>query len=85
MLLCLAFSAFSQRRIQGSVHATVGLPLAYANVLLLNAKDSSLVEGAVVNETGLYTFEGLRPRYYLIAARKIEQCNCFPLQIPLLE
>lgn len=68
-LLCLTVSAFSQQMIQGRVQSAEGQPLAYANVLLLTVKDSSLVKGAVVNESGFYTFEGLRPGYYLIAVQ----------------
>lgn len=69
ILLCFALSANGQLIIQGSVQAADGQPLAYANVLLLNPNDSSLVKGAVVKESGIYTFEELKPGYYLIAAR----------------
>lgn len=70
-LLFLAISAYGQQVIKGKVQATDGQPLAYANVLLLNPSDSSLVKGAVVNESGFYTFEGLRPGYFLIAAQMV--------------
>ncbi|MGV3585830.1 MAG: outer membrane beta-barrel protein [Adhaeribacter sp.] len=67
-LLLLTFSAYGQLIIKGSVQATDGQPLAYANALLLNPSDSSLVKGAVVNEAGFYIFEQVRPGYYLVAA-----------------
>src|SRR5688500_2947566 len=71
VLLCLAVSAYGQVIVKGSVQSADGQPLAYANVLLLNPSDSSLVKGAVVDESGFYTFEGLRPGYFLIAAQMI--------------
>jgi hypothetical protein len=77
VLFCFAISAYGQPIIKGSVQSADGQPLAYANVLLLNPNDSSLVKGAVVNESGLYTFEGLKPGYYLIAARMMGYCTSY--------
>jgi outer membrane receptor protein involved in Fe transport len=70
-LLCLAISVFGQQKIQGRVQSAEGQPLVYANVLLLNVKDSSLVTGAIVNESGFYTLEGFMPGDYLVAARMV--------------
>ncbi|KAA5548255.1 outer membrane beta-barrel protein [Adhaeribacter rhizoryzae] len=70
-LIFLSISAYGQIIIKGSVQATDGQPLAYANALLLNPNDSSLVKGAVVNASGYYTFEQVSPGYYLIAASMV--------------
>jgi hypothetical protein len=45
-----------------------GKPLPFANVLLLSAKDSSLVKGMVTNEVGLYTLENIPQGRYLVMA-----------------
>ncbi|GAA4397995.1 outer membrane beta-barrel family protein [Nibrella viscosa] len=68
-LLFLAATAYAQQTVTGSVRSADGRPLAYANVLLLHAKDSSLAKGAVVNDNGSYAFEQLTPGSYLIAIR----------------
>ncbi len=41
---------------------------SFANVLLLNARDSSLVKGAVSSESGVFYFENLAVGRYLLAA-----------------
>jgi hypothetical protein len=41
-------------------------PVAYANVLLLNASDSSLVKGTISNEGGDYAITNVEPGAYLI-------------------
>jgi outer membrane receptor protein involved in Fe transport len=76
-LLCIFSLAFSQHIIEGNVQSAEGQPLAFANVLLLNIQDSSLIKGAVVNESGLYTFEGLKPGSYLIAVRMVGYRTCY--------
>ena len=43
-------------------------PIAFANVLLLKAADSSLVAGTVSDETGFAEFESLVPEIYIIKA-----------------
>jgi len=62
---------FAQNSIKGKVQSTDGQPLPFANVLLLNVKDSSLVKGAVANDVGMYAFEQLKPNRYLITATTV--------------
>lgn len=40
--------------------------MAFANVLLLNSRDSTLVKGAVSDEKGAYIIENVRPGTYLL-------------------
>jgi hypothetical protein len=46
-------------------------PLAYANVLLLHAKDSSLVKGAVSDEAGQFSIEAVAAGQYLLSSRML--------------
>lgn len=69
------FCVSLQSRAQGSVHGAVvdddGLPLADANVLLLNVRDSSLVKGSISSKHGLYAFDGITAGRYLIASSHV--------------
>jgi hypothetical protein len=82
LVLCSAFLfvsnfGFAQRNITGKTQSADGQPLAFANILLLNAKDSSVVKGAVANEAGLFSFEGIRPNYYLVVTSRIGYQNTY--------
>lgn len=68
-LLCLSYSlqTYSQSRISGKVESE-GKPLSFANVLLLSAKDSSLVKGMITTEEGIYQMNGVKPGDYLLLA-----------------
>jgi hypothetical protein len=56
----------AQTKIYGKITDTSGKPVLYANVLLLNAKDSVLVKGTLTNESGRFTFENITKGKYLI-------------------
>jgi hypothetical protein len=60
-----------QQTISGTVQEADTRPLAFANVLLLNSRDSSLVKGAASDEKGHYTLENIRPGHYLLAATMV--------------
>ena len=55
-LFCLALSVFAQQK--GSISGTITVEKAqkkeFINILLLRAKDSSLVKGTVSNEAGFF-------------------------------
>ena len=70
-LLLLTTSVIAQPTVTGNVQSTDGQSLAYAHVLLLNAKDSSLAKGAVTDPSGVYTFEQLRPGRYQVLVSMI--------------
>lgn len=64
-LMCL-IQVQAQNQIQGAVIDEKGLPLAYANVLLFAATDSSLIKGQVTTEEGTYLLDDLNHGNYFI-------------------
>jgi hypothetical protein len=67
----LALEAFTQSQIRGKVQESDGKPLPFANVLLVNAKDSTLVKGMVSSEAGLYSLDRVGVGEYRIAATMV--------------
>jgi len=67
----LGLTAFGQTHLSGSVLDAAGQPLADASVLLLNARDSSLVKGAVGDGLGHYAFENVRAGRYRLSASRV--------------
>jgi hypothetical protein len=59
--------AYCQLHISGQVQEKEGEVLPFANVLLLSAKDSSLVKGVVANEIGVFVIEKVFPGPYLLS------------------
>ncbi len=72
-ILLLVFTNLSaqQASIKGSVLDGDNKAVAYANVLLLKAADSSLVKGMLSEETGAFNFEGLSAGKYNIVATMV--------------
>ena len=70
-LCCILFSTTGWGQIQGSVRDTTNLPVAYANVLLLNQKDSSIVSAVMATDEGTYNITTFRPGKYIIGASLI--------------
>ncbi len=69
LLLCLKnTNTIAQSKIRGKVIDGAGNALANANVLLLNAEDSSLVKGFVTSASGSYIFDSKRTGKYLITS-----------------
>lgn len=71
LLMFFVFTLFSvdaQSNIYGIVIDMAGKPIAQANVLLLHAKDSSLVRGQLTNEVGAYSFKNIAEGKYLVAS-----------------
>lgn len=67
----LVFPLVSFAQIQGTVHDTNNQPLSFANVLLLNQKDSSLVTGVSVSDVGTFNITNFNPGAYLVKATMI--------------
>jgi iron complex outermembrane receptor protein len=59
-------NSFCQTIIKGNVKDSLGSPIPFAAVGLLNAKDSSLVKGALCNDSGAYVFENIKAGSYII-------------------
>jgi hypothetical protein len=53
------------------VQESGGKAMPFANVLLLNSKDSTLVKGAVSDETGYYIIDKVQSGTYLLAATMV--------------
>lgn len=69
MFCCLlGESSMAQRKIRGIVTDGKGIPLANANVLLLNAKDSSLVKGLISSQSGNYAFDNEHTGKFIITS-----------------
>ena len=66
VLFLISFNAFSQYSIQGRIKDTYDYGVAFANVLLLNDTDSTLVKGAVTDEDGYYSLTQLERGSYII-------------------
>lgn len=75
MLCCLAAlaqpSGGGGGQIKGSLQTGEGKPADFATVSLLNAKDSSIVKGALSNEAGAYAFNNVKQGSYLIKATSV--------------
>ena len=71
-MLCMTItSVVAQINLSGEMHDNNGQPLPFANVLLLQSSDSSLVKGAVTTAEGKYTVENIAPGDYLIAGSSV--------------
>ncbi len=66
LLSLISFNGFSQYSIQGRIKDTYDFGVAFANVLLLNNMDSTLVKGAVTDEDGNYTLTQIERGSYII-------------------
>lgn len=67
LLLLLSAPVFAQHSLSGTVVDNADAPVAYANVILLNAEDStSVVRGAVTSEEGVFKFNKIEANEYLL-------------------
>ena len=71
VIILISNSVISFGQIQGTVHDSNNQPLTFANVLLINQKDSSLVTGVMVSEVGTFSIQNFKPGKYLIKATMI--------------
>ena len=86
-LFCLALSVFAQQK--GSISGTITVEKAqkneFINILLLRAKDSSLVKGTVSNEAGFFSFESLDNGNYLLLISKTGYASLYSNVIRITE
>ncbi len=68
---CLNAYAKSTTTITGQVEDASKNPAPFANVILLNANDSSVVKGALSNETGNFTFENVDSGQYIVLVSQL--------------
>ncbi len=57
--------------VNGQVGTVAGKPLEFTTMMLLKAKDSTLVKGAISDAEGKYAFEQVGAGRYLVAAQQI--------------
>lgn len=65
-LTCIYQLSFAQLTIHGKIFNSKNEPAVNASVLLLYAKDSSLVKAMVCDNTGVYTFNNVKDGNYVI-------------------
>lgn len=66
VVLCCGMSASYAQRVMGCVVDEIGRPMEYANVLLLNEKDSVFVAGCTTNMEGKFVIENIGNNDYLL-------------------
>ncbi|RPA68638.1 hypothetical protein EF405_08640 [Cyclobacteriaceae bacterium YHN15] len=66
LLLSIVSQGFSQGIIQGKVHDAQAKEMSYANVLLWNKPDSSMVKGVISDESGNYIFSEIPKGEYFV-------------------
>ena len=84
LVLLAGVSGYAQSAsIQGTILDNENNPLEFANVLLLQASDSTLIRGAVTNEEGFYAIERVEMGNYLISASIIGYTDSYstPFQL----
>jgi hypothetical protein len=64
-------TAWSQTEITGQVLDSENQPVSFANILLLNATDSTLVKGNVTKDDGTFMIGGVGQGQYLLQASMI--------------
>ncbi len=73
LLLFLIFSsnlnAQSTYTISGLIQDNDGGPMAYSNVLLLKANDSTLVKGTLAQEDGTFELDNIGSGSYIVQGR----------------
>jgi iron complex outermembrane receptor protein len=57
--------SFSQGSVHGRIVDSTGAPVSYSTLAVLNKSDSSIVKGGLSDETGTYSFVGIKPGSYL--------------------
>lgn len=69
LAMLLLFEIYSvctgQSQIIGKVTEVSGAPLGYANILLLQARDSTFIKGEIAGDDGTYSFKGIADGDYL--------------------
>ena len=69
--IAMAQTSVASASISGLLLDDNGKPIIYATVSLLNAKDSSVIKGAISSENGAYSFNHIKAGAYLIEASAV--------------
>ncbi|WP_417363226.1 outer membrane beta-barrel protein [Galbibacter sp.] len=69
LILFLSYNTYAQEiKLNGRVVDAAQKPIFFANLVLLNQKDSVFVKGTSTDEDGTYSFNSLKPGNYIIKA-----------------
>ena len=71
MVVAFSISSFAQSTIEGRISNKKSEPLAFANVLLLNAPDSAFSQGVVTNDAGRYILPNVKTGSYFLVITSI--------------
>jgi hypothetical protein len=77
VVLGLFFPLKSVSQIQGAVKDSLNQPIAFANVVLLNRNDSSVVSGVMATETGTFSITSFKQGPYIIGVRMLGYKSAF--------
>ncbi|HYF29557.1 MAG TPA: TonB-dependent receptor [Chitinophagaceae bacterium] len=79
LMLCWFIESAAQQsaRITGVVADEKNKPIEHASVMLLHAKDSSLVKGGVTNASGVFEFERVATGSYMLQFSKVGYKNTY--------
>ena len=73
---CISTNLFSQEyKLIGSVLDSDEVPIVFANVLLLKATDSTIINGTSTDDKGVYIFNSITAGKYLLKASYIENVS----------
>jgi hypothetical protein len=65
-IIFLPIAACAQSKISGIVRDSNSNPLPYANVLLMNQSDSTMIKGAIASEKGDFRFTDVSPGHLML-------------------
>jgi len=65
------YYVFAQYQVKGTYLDGSGAPIPYSSVLLLNSKDTTMVQGQITDESGQFLIETNRAGRYLIAVSSV--------------
>lgn len=68
LMVFITHFSYGETDISGKVQDGTGVPIAFANILLMKASDSTFVKGTVTNESGVFLLENIPAGQYLIKA-----------------
>lgn len=73
--ICFGTALSAQTQVQGRIQEAAGEPLAFANILLLNATDSTFVKGEISAVDGTFTLSNLAPGSYRCEVSMVGYAN----------
>ena len=71
ILVFITQFAHSQNSIKGLIQDDAGVPISFANILLLKANDSTLFKGTISEDNGQFSFENISQGQYIVSVSMI--------------